>query len=84
MEKQVASILKRLKNERNLDCDASKACGLSYYVGGFYCLDLIAWAMVTKRAVCMIRMDCYVDVFEPFKPPYTTALKDASPRKRLL
>jgi len=42
-------------------------------------MDLIAWAMVTKRAVYMIRMDCLVDVFEPFKTPYTTALKDASP-----
>ena len=24
-------------------------------------------------------MDCLVDVFEPFKTPYTIALKDASP-----
>jgi len=35
----------------HLGCDASKACDSSYYVGGFHSLDLIAWAMVTKRAV---------------------------------
>ena len=28
-------------------------------------------------------MDCYVDVFEPFNPPYTIALKDASPSEEV-
>ena len=50
----------------HLGCDASKACDSRYYVGGFHSLDLIAWTMVTKRVVFMIRMDCNVDVFEPF------------------
>jgi len=32
----------------------------------------------------MIRMNCYVDVFEPFQTtPYTIALKDASPSEEV-
>ena len=35
----------------HLGCDASQDCDSRYYVGGFHSLDLIAWAMVTKRVV---------------------------------
>jgi len=31
----------------------------------------------------MIRMNCYVDVLEPFQTPYTIALKDASPSEEV-
>ena len=65
--------------ELHLGCDASQDCDSRYYDGGSHGMGLIAWAMATKRAVYMIRMDCLVDVFEPFKTPYTIALKDASP-----
>ena len=45
-------------------------------------MDLIAWAMETKRAIYMIWTDnCSVDVFEPFKYPYNINLEDASPSK---
>ena len=67
----------------HLACDAYKTCDSSYYVGGSHGLDLIAWAMETKRAVYMIRMDCYVEVFEPFSAPYVTDLKDASPSEEV-
>ena len=67
----------------HLGCDASQDCDSRYYVGGFYGLDLIAWAIVTKRAVYMIRMDCLVDVYEPFKAPYAIELKDASPSEEV-
>ena len=64
-------------------CDASQDCDSKYYVGGSHGLDFIAWAMETKRAVYMIRMDCLVDVFEPFQTPYTIALEDASPSEEV-
>lgn len=69
--------------KRHLDCDASKTCDSSYYVGGFHGLDLIAWAMETNRAVYMIQMDCKVEVNEPFKAPYAIELKDASPSEEV-
>ena len=69
--------------KRHLDCDASKTCDSSCYVCGFHGLDLIALAMETNRAVYMIRMDCNVEVYEPFKAPYAIELKDASPSEEV-
>ena len=66
----------------HLSCDAASVCDSSYYIGGFHGIDLIAWAMETKRAIYMIWTDkCSVDVFEPFKYPYNINLEDASPSK---
>ena len=62
-------------------CDAETDCDSCYHVGGFFSLDLIAWAMETKQAVYMIRKDCVVEVFEPFKPPIAIELKNASPSR---
>ena len=63
-------------------CDANSICDSFYYVGGFYCMDLIAWAMETNQAVYMIRRgSCEVEVFEPFKFPIAIELKNASPSK---
>jgi len=70
--------------KRHLDCDASKTCDLCYSVGGFHCLDLIAWAIIeTNRAAYMTRMDCKVEVYRPFKAPYAIELKNASPSEEV-